>query len=293
MVLLKTGLFSPQMLDTEKVRKATEGNSSVDIHGVSMQVEGVYTSLPGSVLNGGRINSYHVDGDLVYKRDRGECTDELVGSVEEITDRFIESIGVWNEAGFFVDLALTNHFVEESDLEDPMLRRTLDYLADQNRNEGMSNGVVYLNDNLRSFLNFEYRDLKLTTSIIKFFHEPDFSYEDGLNEADSIVLMRNDRTNNSVLESIPEDRRKDVYIIVNTDCTCTPAIADMHYRAMSKVNRKESEEMPRCMDHSTNKMTGMLPYEDLMKLVNLGYTSMKLGRYRIFEDNQVVQETNL
>ena len=311
---IKTGVFAKDFLYPKTIATIIKKISSYP--GFKFEV---YTSLPGSRLNGGRPNTYVIENNCIYplgddhKRIKRESSNALLiasdilsgkypatkgdyfekinypkkntidpknNTIKELETKFRDSIRVLNSNGIGVGLALTNHFIDKSDLEDPYFQRTADFLADQSR-EGVKNSITYVNDKLADFLRSKYgQQLGLTASIIKFCAQPDLTYQESLKTADDVVLFHGDIFDDEVLNSIPKNKRKNVFILASTGCKlqCSKQSANQHYLHASRFNRGEIETFERGFC-KFKKSENCSPDKQMFeKLIDLGYISYKFGR---------------
>jgi len=276
MFRIKTGVFAIDFIDSSNL--ASFFNRLEHYPEVEFQV---YTSLPGSRLNGGRPNTFILHGKDVYNTTPPYHTQGAMwGKLKDLEKRTIEAIKTLNKRGVRVSFALTNHFVEDKDLEDPYFLRVLDFLADQS-NRTFRNDITYVDDSLREFILKRYgSSLSITASTIKFSAEPRLSYEDGLKLADDIVLTPQDGLNDDVLMSIPECHRNRVFIITNSGCrrACSKFDSDRHYRATSFFNNGVLHGLDyRCRFEDYPESCNIDP-KRFQELVEMGYPSFKLGR---------------
>lgn len=275
MVFFKIGSYGPGLIEEDRLDRIVGFITSHPRHSF-----GLYLPIPGCRLSGGRKNLLSKKNELLYKNDR-YGTQTRYGEFDEVIDTLIANIISLSAMGISIDVALTNHTVDQEDLNDTLLRRFLDTLAELNQIHNVGNGVIYVNNNLRDFVKENYGfALKTTASVIKFYNEhPGYTYQQGLAENDRVVIMHQDIREREVLRGIPQHRRKDAYIMENTWCKsdCTPEIASQHYKGMSKLNRGETAEGPQGCNCNGNRTNPTI--EDLRWLINMGFTSMKIGRH--------------
>ena len=277
MTTIKLGLFSAEMMEQELLNYLIIFVKNNPTHKFT-----VYTSIPGSRLNGGRMNAHVLKDDYLYLYGNKNCLIN-VGHQHDVTEEFLANVDLLNREGISVDFVLNNRFVDQADLEDTVLRGCLGKLSVANSKHGTNNGIIYTRDLVREVIMSEFSDsLRYSASVIKFYDEyPDFTYEQGLAEADSVVLMHRHSNDIDLLESIPKTRRGDVYIIVNSPCRveCTPQRATEHYTAISRYNRGEPfDEKKGGCDFQDPKFTLAVVSEGHADYLRQMGFSFKLGR---------------
>ena len=279
MLTIKSGFFASHIIDDRNVDdflRCVEDNPQRRYE--------TYTSIPASRLNGGRFNSVSWDGSAFHFVGDIYGTEKVLHEVE-FFELFFRNISRLNNHGVPVHLALTNHFVDQEDLDHPHLRRVLDFMIESS----VENGVIYVNDGLRNHLAQRYPGMTFTGSIIKFYADPSLGYMTHLGRGDRVVMRHTDNPLEFV-DMIPEERRRDADVFVACGCTnqCNSENADSHYRAISLYNRGEVKSRAECSFSGSGEKKVRWGMDELRELVDEGFTSFKLGRPDVYVGKKVI-----
>lgn len=266
MTKTKIGLWDVMTLDSRSFQKLPDIREHDNFTGI------LYFSLLGLRINGGRPNQFVNRDGRLYGTVQGNSYGERASLWNQVKD----NIKTANRKGFSMDMTLTNHFIPDEDLEDIAFREFLDFLASQNQEEGVENGITYLNDKLRDFVKQHYGNVfPLTASCLKFSAQPELTYEEIFARGDSVVLTHLDLENHDLLIGLPREKRQDTYILIGSQCkmSCTKERVNAHALQMSRWNMGEKYTVEEiiCQNHE-----GQPPkmYKELyVTLVKAGFST--------------------
>ena len=274
MATIKVGVYAIEFLDKEFLTSLVRNvRKYMDDHNFR-----VYTFLPGQEFNGGREQYLFQSSGSLLKRSDGS----YFGSLRKAMADFNSRVLFLAQKGVSVDLAITNHEVEEDELGRDLIKNTIDNLVNC-APTGEQNGLIYVNDCVGDFARENYGDaLQYIASIIKFYNEfPEFTYRKALDTFDRVVVMHQDIEDiEKLVQNIPLERRGDAYILSNTGCKniCGPRDANIHYKAVSEYNRMERNSTTECKFSGKGISVGFYP-DYIQQLVLNGFDSFKIGRY--------------